>query len=289
MIPVRGHSGKREETDGNDVRCVRAGIIAIAVMMMVLLAGVSLPAEAKSQKGLTLDALRSAPVPAMCGNKAGKLKNGKLVGVKSGYVKMAKKALGQLSGDKRHEAAVVLECARGNAPFPHVVAIYAPSSTGKAVLKGVVRLEKLGRSPGHVHTLAIKSAAVTVRWYDAGKYECRACATVSSQARVRLIKGKVRVDRVTRLGAGWAAKEYAKALNSYNHKKVVTMSADKSVTRAFERLRRNGRYTFVGCSSEQTDYKIYTCDYRQGAYVTSVDLEWRGWKNWKAIGGYAYH
>lgn len=225
----------------------------------------------------------------MCGNKAGKLKNGRLPGVKSGYVELRTVVFGQLASDSRKEAAVVLECAAGNAPFPHVLALYGPDAKGRAVLKGTVKLEKIGQLPGFVHSVSIKSKAVKLRWYDATKDECRACATVSSEARVRLVSGKVKVDKVKKAGVVWAAKEFATALNDKDHKKVLAMTSSKSLASAFERLRReDGKFVFKSCTRDQIDQYVYRCRYRQGAYTTEVDLEFKSWKKWKAINGYAY-
>lgn len=263
-------------------RSVRALLSLFA--LLGLFVSVAPPAAAAPK--LTAAALKSAPVPAMCFNKAGKLKNGKLPGVKFGYVQVRKTVSGQLSGDARSEVAAVIECSAGNAPFPHVVAIYTPDARGRAVMKGYVRLSSLGNLPGWVTKISISNKAVTVRWLDSSKRECTACATVSSQARIRVVRDKVTTDRVVKYTVNDAARSVASAVNSRKHSRVRAVTKTDSLATYLEGARRrHGKLRFNRCEAEQYATRSYICYFKQrNDAPLSIKIHHFGWKNWKVVG-----
>ena len=259
--------------------------VATAFLAVVVWTVGPLATSAEAAPKLTKSAVRNAPVPAMCFNKAGKLHNGYLPGLKFGYVKVGTIVFGQLSGDGRAEAAAVLECSAGNAPFPDVIAIYGGDKHGRAVLKGYTRLEKHSRLPGWVHHLSISKKRVSASWYDATAHECTACSTVSTTARIRVVHGKVKIDQIRRYSAADAARMLRTALNNRDHRTVVSMSSPKSLGAEFEKFRsKHGKFTFDGCGRDQIDLRTYECVYNQDNHWTAVYLRNSGWRDWKLIG-----
>ena len=71
-------------------------------------------------------ALESAPVPALCGHPAGRLRQGRLSGVPDGEgeVSLAEVVLGDLDRDGEREAAAVVTCSQGNGVSDNVL-VYA--------------------------------------------------------------------------------------------------------------------------------------------------------------------
>ena len=95
-----------------------------------------------SRAPVTMKGLLSAPVPAACTHKAGKLVNGVQPGIPANHGRMALAwldrgpktkatltAFGDLSGGERGDVATVLECNAGGVAWPEIVAFYSPGPT----------------------------------------------------------------------------------------------------------------------------------------------------------------
>jgi len=115
-----------------------------------LMRGMELTAEAlgavaddiSSRVPVTAYDLLSAPVPAVCTHKAGRLVDGVQPGIPVNHgsmqlawlhggatAKAALTALGDLNGDGTGDAATLLDCNAGGVPWPQVIAFYSPGPT----------------------------------------------------------------------------------------------------------------------------------------------------------------
>jgi hypothetical protein len=109
---------------------------------VVLPASVGLAVTALLLGSATTNQLLSAPVPAVCRHKAGRLVNGVLPGIPAadGYMQLAwldgetkaKTALtasGDLARNGIADVATLLACSAGTVPWPQLIAFYAHGST----------------------------------------------------------------------------------------------------------------------------------------------------------------
>jgi hypothetical protein len=129
------------------------------------------------RRPVTAASLLSAPVPAACGHRAGRLSGGRLPGIPAHHGSMRLAwigggdredllALGDLDGDGTGDAAATLECDAGGVPWPELIAFYAP---GPALLGavGLGGINAPGREPGEnatVHRLRYAHRGVTAEW-----------------------------------------------------------------------------------------------------------------------------
>jgi hypothetical protein len=159
---------------------VGAGVVAAVVAGSVWAAAGdpagAVPAGHRA-RAVSAASLLSAPVPAACGHKAGRLTGGRLAGIPAGHGSMELAwldrghredllALGDLDGDGTTDAAATLYCDAGGVPWPELIAFYKPGPT----LLGAVSLGDInapGRRPGEnatVHRLRYAHGAVTAAW-----------------------------------------------------------------------------------------------------------------------------
>ena len=87
---------------------------------------------------LTVSALRSAPVPALCGHHAGSLVDGELPGIPDGQgflqLRSDLVAFGDVTGDGVPEATAVFECSAGGVGLAHQVVMYVARPEGPGIL-----------------------------------------------------------------------------------------------------------------------------------------------------------
>jgi pimeloyl-ACP methyl ester carboxylesterase len=130
QVPLKAFSGACFHTD---------------LMRGIELTGEALGAVADdigSRAPVTAHDLLSAPVPAVCGHKAGRLVHGAQPGIPVNHGDMelawlhggakaeaALTALGDLNGDGTGDAATLLNCNAGGVPWPWVVAFYSHGPT----------------------------------------------------------------------------------------------------------------------------------------------------------------
>jgi hypothetical protein len=118
-----------------------------AAVIVLLVGGLAcssahLQASPEQQQGITAKGLLSAPVPAVCTHKAGKLVNGAQPGIPANHgsmqlawlgrgarAKAALTAFGDLSSNRGGDAATVLDCNAGGVAWPQVIAFYSPGPT----------------------------------------------------------------------------------------------------------------------------------------------------------------
>jgi hypothetical protein len=130
-----------------------------------------------ARQPVSAGSLLSAPVPAACGHKAGRLSGGRLPGIPAHHGSMRLAwidgghredllALGDLDGDGTGDAAATLECDAGGVPWPELIAFYKP---GPALLGavGLGGINAPGHEPGEnatVQRLRYAGGAVTAEW-----------------------------------------------------------------------------------------------------------------------------
>ena len=98
--------------------------------------------DINSRAGVTANDLLSAPVPAVCTHKAGKLVSGVQPGIPEIHgsmqlawlhggakAKAAFTAFGDLNGDGTGDAVTLLDCNAGGVAWPQVIAFYSPGPT----------------------------------------------------------------------------------------------------------------------------------------------------------------
>jgi hypothetical protein len=166
--------------------------------------------RSRSRKPVGAASLLSAPVPAACGHKAGRLRGGRLTGIPAGHGSMELAwidgghrgdllALGDLDGDGIGDAAATLECDAGGVPWPELIAFYTPGPTllGAVGLGGV---NAPGREPGEnatVHRLRYADRAVTAEWSTQEDGDPAAEANLDYTAVLRWNGHRITVSRLT--------------------------------------------------------------------------------------------
>lgn len=134
---------------------------------------------ARVQGSVTANDLLSAPVPAVCGHKAGRLVHGIQPGISEthGYMQLAwlgggvkaKAALlafGTLNGAREVDAATLLSCSAGTAPWPQVIVFYAhgPTLLGWAYLTDF-NLPGIGAPQvTNVHQIVYRNGGIYTEW-----------------------------------------------------------------------------------------------------------------------------
>lgn|GEM_PF-3359562 len=156
-------------------------------------------ASLASLPSVTATALLSAPVPAACNHRAGTLVHGKLPGIppSSGHMQLAwlddpssqhsRLALGDLNGDRRPDAAAVLDCTGGMGAWPQIIAFY----TAGPKLLGSVNLATInlpGHAPGpsdFVNRVSFRSGGIDVTWSTQQDGDAVAIPTLAYSATLR--------------------------------------------------------------------------------------------------------
>lgn len=152
-----------------------------------------------SRQPVTAASLLSAPVPAACRHKAGRLSGGRLPGipeirgvmglgwVETGGPRADLLALGDLDGDGTGDAAATLFCNAGGVSWPEIIAFYTHGPT----LLGSLSLSDInlpGHQPGEnasVHRLRYADGGVVAQWSTQQDGDPGASATLDYTATLR--------------------------------------------------------------------------------------------------------
>jgi pimeloyl-ACP methyl ester carboxylesterase len=155
--------------------------------------------DIESRQPVTATSLLSAPVPAACGHRAGKLVNGRLPGIPetrgmmelswmgTGRRRSDELTFGDLNGDGTGDAAATLFCTAGGVSWPEIIAFYAHGPT----LIGSVSLSDInlpGHEPGEnavVHRLRYANGGVVAQWSTQQDGDPGASATLDYTATLR--------------------------------------------------------------------------------------------------------
>ncbi len=171
---------------------------AAALMALVLaLSGLQAPA-ADAAARVTMAALKSAKVPAACGYKGGKLRNGLLPGISPGVVRLVPKltVIGPVVPGQKSGAAATFQCSHGGASWPNIVVIYDSAlrplrvydtgSVGYYSGRAEVQSIQLKNRVVTVHSVGIGQRGDSDRWGTASatvtlKYDSRHRQIVQSK------------------------------------------------------------------------------------------------------------
>lgn len=171
-----------------------------------------------ARQPVTEKELLSAPVPASCQHKAGKLKNGTLPGLQDGQGSMdlawrvgrqpKKNVLqfGDFTGDGIGDAAVVLYCYAGGVSWPEIIAFYG--RTGSAKEPVGLRLlawkyttdivDTPGGQNAFVQSMTPTGNGIRSSWVTQQEGDAGCCPTTTVTATVRLDHGKIIASDVVR-------------------------------------------------------------------------------------------
>ena len=179
------------------------------------------PHGATVTAAVTATDLLSAPVPASCGHRAGRLSGGVLPGVAAndGVMELAwladphqspqaaNEAFGDLTGDQAGEqageqtgdrsgdAAAVLFCDAGGVAWPEIIAFYAPGPRLLAwAYLTAFNLPGMGQDDQNafVHRIAYQAGGVYAEWSTQDNGDAAAYTTLDYSATLKLAGGKIR-------------------------------------------------------------------------------------------------
>lgn len=149
---------------------------------------------------LTRASLRSAPVPALCGHRAGSLVAGELPGIPSsqGFVRLRTDliTLGDLTGDGVEEALAVLECGAGGVGLPHQLVAFEATPSGPATLSAF-NTWGMTRARDGVMQLRYRNRAVVVSSRAGLSGDPACCPSGRIQFAVRLDGNRLTATRTT--------------------------------------------------------------------------------------------
>ncbi|MFJ3234454.1 esterase/lipase family protein [Streptomyces sp. NPDC086787] len=155
--------------------------------------------DIESRRPVTAAGLLSAPVPAACGHRAGKLVDGRLPGIPEAHGVMGLSwvetdrprsdllTFGDLDGDGTGDAAATLFCNAGGVSWPEIIAFYShgPELIGSVSLSAI---NLPGRGPGEnasVHHLRYVDGGVVTQWSTQQDGDPGASATLDYTATLR--------------------------------------------------------------------------------------------------------
>jgi hypothetical protein len=147
--------------------------------------------------GLTANDLLSAPVPAACGHKAGRLVNGVQTGIPQNHGSMQLAWLGEGTSARMAFTAfgnlTVLDCNAGGVAWPQIIAFY---SQGTALLAWsyLTGFNLPGKEPGEntdVRRIMYRDGGIAVDWSTQDEGDAAARPTLDYSAVLRLSGGKV--------------------------------------------------------------------------------------------------
>jgi hypothetical protein len=165
------------------------------------------PSPSPALPALDEQALRSAPVPALCGHPAGTLVDGHLPGTPPGEggVELRETAFGDLDGDGVAEGVAVIACAQGNSVVRTVHVYKSPLAYVARVDAGATH-----SSPISITGVLVAGGLVEVSARSFGTDDPRCCPKAYLVQRFRLQGGALKlepptgVSRSARLtGDGW--------------------------------------------------------------------------------------
>ena len=161
---------------------------------------------------MTAEDLLSAPVPAVCTHKAGKLVHGAQPGIPADHgvtelawldrgpqIKAALTAFGNLSGGGGGDAATVLACNAGGVPWPDIIAFYSP---GPKLLGWVTSTEfNLPRIHAQENASALKISyrrgEIEAGWSTQQEGDPAAISSLDYSATLRLSGHKITASNLT--------------------------------------------------------------------------------------------
>lgn len=167
--------------------------------------------DINSRAAVTANDLLSAPVPAVCTHKAGKLVNGVQPGIPAnlGFMELAWlhrgakaeaafTAFGQLSADGTGDAATVLDCNAGGVPWPQVIAFYSPGPTllGWAYLNEFNLPGIQPQENDYAWHIAYHNGGVAVEWSTQEEGDPAAISSLDYSATLRLSGNKLEASNL---------------------------------------------------------------------------------------------
>lgn len=241
--------------------------IAAAVALAALSTGVITGQTAHAAALTSKRQLKELPVPSMCGNPAGKLKNGQLPGhhVQLNY---PVSKLGQIVPGGGREAAAAFWCSQGGIGWPDHLVFY--SSTGAiighfntasvGVESGRQSVRRISISKKRVITVNLVAAPLkgdnnlwgtagaklTFAWNAKKKRVVRTSTTIYGD-----VKGTAaKVVALTKAGKVTQAKKYA------GSSVVKRLAADwKKIAKANKTAARKGSIKVAACGGQSSTYK----------------------------------
>ncbi|MDG5808734.1 alpha/beta hydrolase [Streptomyces ossamyceticus] len=155
--------------------------------------------DIESRQPVTARSLLSAPVPAACGHRAGKLVDGKLPGIPEIHGVMGLSwvetdrprsdlvAFGDLNRDGASDAAATLYCNAGGVSWPEIIAFYerGPTLLGSVSLSTINLPEHEPGQNAHVHRLRYADGGVVTQWSTQQDGDPAASATLDYTATLR--------------------------------------------------------------------------------------------------------
>lgn len=234
-------------------------------------------------RDLVAGEIKSARVPSLAGNPAGRLRDGKLPGHEYPRVYVKRYVFGDLDGKGGRDAAVVVQANQGGVGWPDHVLLYTANKKGKPVHRGT--FTQGAHSRGGTRTLGLVGRKVAVTWYDAEPWECGACSTVSAGATLALRRGGVVALSRWRYGANEAFADFVAAANRSDRTALRSLSADSGVVdTALSAVREGGRLVVDrrrGCTGGHLE-STAQCMAANNVWVIDAGLRHGGgWKDWK--------
>lgn len=214
---------------------------AAAALTALALTVSGLQAPAASAAGrVTMAALKSAKVPAACGYKGGRLRNGQLPGISPGVVRLVPRltVIGPVVPGQTSGAAATFQCSHGGASWPNIVVIYDSAlkplrvyntgSVGYYSGRAEVQSIRLKNRVVTVHSVAIGQRGDSDRWGTASatvplKYDSRSRKILSGRPTIYT----ERADFVN----------LVKAVNARDRKKALTYATASTVSDIFSMLK----------------------------------------------------
>jgi hypothetical protein len=156
--------------------------------------------------------LLSAPVPAACRLKAGRLVNGVEPGIPEdhGYMELASSlqgaaartkltAFGDLRGSGARDAAAVLDCSAGGVSWPQIIAFYSPGPAllGWAYLTDFNLPGIDGQQNTAVQQISYRSGGIAAEWSTQDNGDAAAVSSLDYSAILRLSGSKVTASQLT--------------------------------------------------------------------------------------------
>lgn len=204
-----------------------------------------------SRQPVTAASLLSAPVPAACGHRAGKLVDGKQPGIPEtqgmmqlSWVDSARSrsdllTFGDLNADGRGDAATALFCTAGGVSWPEIIAFYGHGPT----LIGSVSLSSInlpGHEPGEnavVHRLRYADGGVLAQWSTQQDGDPGASATLDYTATLRWDGHAVVASGLTATTERGTVDRFLNALRAHDTAAASALAAPGVGAEAADRFR----------------------------------------------------
>jgi hypothetical protein len=194
--------------------------------------------------------LSSAPVPSVCGHRAGRLVDGHLPGIpaQSGYVELTHAVLGEVKPGGRG-AVAVLACSQGGVSWPDHLVFYSPRLT---VIGHVDLYDQTRGGREHVYVApVIEAGQVRVRVENiAQPGDAACCGTESADLVFAWDRADQRIERVaiTRYNERRTATRLVGAIMAGQRATAQTL-ATGAVVEELATLARSGRLVINECAN----------------------------------------